>query len=176
MLLRTSLVQSSVNAQFSRQETRGNTLIEVSSKADARPKCADDQGKIYDRRGDRAGEQTHEGEPILDFSNTSFGEPDGLFGINCGHEPYDYIDGYSEKTFKEYDKETTDANYDAKVQSRYNERQIRNYKTDAAIYDQLGLNEARDNANELVAKWQEVQRDHVKETGIPRQYSREQIR
>lgn len=175
MVLRTNAKTAAVDAQFARANTRGNNLIEISSKADARPKCADDQGKIYDRSGSMAGKTTHEGDLIHAWSATSYGEADGILGINCGHESYDYVDGFSEKTFKPYDSEAVNEAYNDRVVSRYNERKIRQYKTQADVAGRIGLNSVVDDANARIQHWQAVQRLHVKESGIKRQYKREQI-
>ena len=50
MDIRTTANNVAHQAQFDRMEDYGVDLIEVSSHAGARPKCAEDQGKIFNRK------------------------------------------------------------------------------------------------------------------------------
>jgi hypothetical protein len=153
------------------QETRfdgwGVDLVEVSSHAGARPKCAPYQGKIYSRGGRTPG------YPSL--SNTSRGQPDGLFGINCGHFQYPYFPGISEKRYNPYPAEQNDRAYQNSQIQRRLERAIRQAKTEARMLEAMGDEEGAREARKLVRKRQAQMRKFIEETGRTRRRDREQI-
>ena len=76
-------------AVFARNEDYGNDLFWVTVKSTARPLCYPWQGKVISRN-DRSGYvEDLDGNrvEIIPISSTSYGEPAGLYGINCGHVP-----------------------------------------------------------------------------------------
>ena len=75
MVVRSNQRRVSTETMFQAAREGDTDLVEVSSHAGARPKCAPYQGKIYSISGN------HPKYPAL--SSTSYGEPDGLLGINC---------------------------------------------------------------------------------------------
>jgi hypothetical protein len=75
MVLRSTSARVVAETQITRAQQYGADLIEVSSHLGARPLCAPYQGHIFSLSG------THPKYPP--FSSTSYGEPAGLFGINC---------------------------------------------------------------------------------------------
>ena len=75
MVVRDNQRRVSTETMFQAAREGDTDLVEVSSHAGARPKCAPYQGKIFSISG------THPKYPPL--SSTSYGEPDGLLGINC---------------------------------------------------------------------------------------------
>ena len=84
----------------------------------------------------------YEFEPI---DNTSRGEPDGLFGINCGHT-FRYIeDGafFNRETVVETEaqKEENRRVYAQSQEQRAIERQIRQYEREAELLKEAGLTE-----------------------------------
>lgn len=154
------------------QETRFNEwgvdLVEVSSHMGARPLCAPYQGRIYTRTG-RGGRY-----PNL-YTDTSYGEPAGLFGINCRHVQYPYFPGLSRRTYKPYPAEENARQYKLEqIQRRY-EREVRAAKLEKRLFDQLGDEEGAKRAAELVKARQARLREFVKENGLTRRYDREQI-
>ena len=98
MVVRTSSHNVYVRSIKDRQaEYGGGDIFQVSSHPGARPLCYPYQGKFYSWSAgpgeftDGAGHrQTYE-----NINSTSYGEPAGLFGINCGHHPIPIIPGYS---------------------------------------------------------------------------------
>ena len=106
--------------QDARMQEYGVDLIEISSHAGARPKCAPYQGRIFSLSG------THEKYPP--FSSTSYGDPGGLFGVNCGHVKYPYIEGVSKRTFKPVPEKENERIYEESQKQRYLERRIRQAK------------------------------------------------
>lgn len=159
---------NTVNAmQDARMEEYGIDLIEVSSHAGARPKCAPYQGKIYSLK------PGHPKYPYI--GTTSIGEPDGLFGINCGHSKYPYIEGVSRKTYHPYPKKENDRIYQESQQQRAIERAIRKAKTKELMLKEAGDIEGAKKAHEQVLKYQAQMREFIEKTGRTRRRYREQI-
>lgn len=142
-------------------------LIEVSSYEGARPKCAEDQGRIYSLSG--------RSDRYPSFATTSYGEPDGLFGINCSHVKYPYIEGISHRTFRPVNRQLNDRIYEESQQQRYLERQVRHAKREERIMQALGDAEGVQEARRRVLDSQARVREFVRETGRTRRYDREQI-
>lgn len=140
MDIRTTVSNTANAAQDARCDDYGIDLIAVSSHPGARPKCAKDQGKVYSRSNqsgiahDGNGKEIHY-EPL---SSTSYGEPDGLFGINCRHKKYPFIDGVNFQRYFPYDKEETDKRYKEIQEQRRLERKVRNTKREADMLNEVG--------------------------------------
>ena len=105
MDIRATVKNTALEAQFSTMDSLGQDVFEVSSHPGSRPKCRPWQGKLISRSG-RTTEITDingRKHKVIPLSQTSFGEPDGLFGINCGHRPRGVSDGLFRKSSVEYD-------------------------------------------------------------------------
>lgn len=145
MDIRTTVHNAAVQGQKARSADYDVQTFQISSHAGARPLCAPYQGKIYSWDGstgvvtDLYGVQYHyEG-----IGNTSYGQPAGIFGINCGHRPVTFVDGYSRPRFEPtQDEEENKRRYELSQKQRYMERQIRDEKTKALCYDAAGDTEA----------------------------------
>ena len=146
MDLRTTSAQTARKVVEAQGRDYGLDVILVSSHAGARPKCAPYQGRCFSMSGrygtikDANGNE-YEFEPI---DNTSYGEPDGLFGINCGHS-FRYIE---EGSFVNREKETPDDSeagkknaqqYQLSQEQRTIERDIRKYEREAELLREAGL-------------------------------------
>ena len=146
MDLRTTSAQTARKVVEAQGRDYGLDVILVSSHAGARPKCAPYQGRCFSMSGrygtikDANGNE-YEFEPI---DNTSYGEPDGLFGINCGHS-FRYIE---EGSFVNREKETPDDSeagkknaqqYQLSQEQRSIERDIRKYEREAELLREAGL-------------------------------------
>ena len=146
MDLRTTSAQTARKVVEAQGRDYGLDVILVSSHAGARPKCAPYQGRCFSMSGrygtikDVNGRE-YEFEPI---DNTSYGEPDGLFGINCGHS-FRYIE---EGSFVNREKETPDDSeagkknaqqYQLSQEQRTIERDIRKYEREAELLREAGL-------------------------------------
>ena len=178
MVIRTTAHNAAISAIRTRQmEFGGGDIFQVSSHPGARPLCYPYQGKFFSWSGegiftDGAGRQ-HEYKNI---DESSYGEPAGLFGINCGHHPIPMIDGFSypqdgpEETPEENRKE-----YGESQKQRQYEREIREAKRDLEIAKATGDTEAIKAAEQKVAQKQANMRAYTKDTGRPRRYDREQI-
>ena len=167
MFVRTTVKSVAVASQFTRMDDYDIDLIEVSSHIGARPRCAPFQGRIYSRSGNH---------PVYPpFSSTSYGEPAGLLGINCGHQIYPYIEGVSIKRFKPYDEAENDRVYRESQQQRYLERQIRKAKREVEMMKAIGSEKGVREAQQKVRARQAAMRKFIEATGRTRRYDRERI-
>lgn len=168
MVVRTNQRRVSTDVMFQAAKEGDTDLVEVSSHAGARPKCAPYQGKIFSISGN------HPKYPAL--SSTSYGEPDGLNGINCGHIFYPFFEGVSEKTYSPYPAKENKEVYEQSQQQRAYERKIRYYKRKEAIAsDTVGGEQEAAKWRTRVKESQSELRDFIKETGRTRQRDREAI-
>lgn len=140
MDIRTTVSNTANAAQDARCDDYGIDLIAVSSHPGARPKCAPYQGRVFSRSNksgiahDGNGKEIHY-EPL---SSTSYGEPDGLFGINCRHKKYPFIDGVNFQRYFPYDKEENDKRYKEIQEQRRLERKVRSTKREADMLNEIG--------------------------------------
>lgn len=151
MDVRTTVHNTAIQAQKARSADYGVDTFQISTKAGARPLCAPYQGWIC-AWGNWAG-TVEDGDgkkyEVHPLSSTSYGEPAGIFGINCGHFPETFIPGYSYARYEELNPEEERKNavqYEQSQKQRYFERQVRQAKTEALAYDAAGDKEAFDKA------------------------------
>lgn len=151
MDIRTTTCNAAREASFERNNDYGNNLISVTSHAGARPLCYPYQGKVYSTDGTSGTTTDLSGAKIsyTPLSLTSYGQPAGLFGINCGHFNYPFVPGYSVVRGTPEPKALNDARYAKNQQQRAYERQIRGYKTRADALAAAGLT---DEAKEMRSK------------------------
>lgn len=71
----------------------GTDVYEVSSHADARPLCADDQGKLFSDNGGTFVDIHGISHEVLPWGYSTEGDPAGLFGYNCRHIKYPMVAG-----------------------------------------------------------------------------------
>ena len=168
MDLRSTMGNTARAAQDARCDAYGIALIEVSSHMGARPKCAPYQGRVFSRDGSRGTVEDLNGSPIeyIPLSETSYGEPDGLFGINCGHQQYPFIPGVSLKTYYPYDEAENAKRYEDTQRQRALERKIRADKRECMMLQETGDEEGlRKAAGQLRADRDRYQ-DFCKQTGL----------
>ena len=134
MAMRTTSGSVTREIQMARCEDYGMDLIEVDSHAGARPKCAKDQGKIFDR-ANKSMKYPH-------WNTSSYGDPDGILGINCGHHIYPYVEGVSiRRYFPTDDLDADNKLYQQTQVQRSLERAVRKTKRECMLYDELGRKE-----------------------------------
>jgi hypothetical protein len=168
MVVRDNQRRVSTETMFQAAREGDTDLVEVSSHAGARPKCAPYQGKIFSISG------THPKYPPL--SSTSYGEPDGLNGINCGHIFYPFWEGVSKKTYSPFPAKENKETYEQSQQQRAYERKIRYYKRKEAIArDTVGGEQEAAKWKARVKESQAELRGFIDETGRTRQRDREAI-
>ena len=170
--VRTVMMSATNNVVHQMQDERftqyGVEYVEVSSKSGARPKCAPYQGRIY------ALQPESKDYPYI--GDTSWGMPDGLFGINCGHYKYAFIPGISQKRYEPTKDEALNKKQYAESQKqREIERSIRKAKTQARMFKASGDEVGYKKATKLVGARQSRMRDFIDKTGRTRRYNREGI-
>lgn len=178
MDIRTTVANVAHQVQFDRMDAYGVSLLAISSHAGARPKCANDQGKIYDRDNKSGFVKDLNGDTVqyYDWSSTSYGAPDGILGINCGHFITPYIPGLSmQRYFPTEDREANDLLYKQSQQQRALECKVRQSKQECMMYDVLGDKEAFGKASVKLKRRQSELDDFVESTGRTRKRDREQV-
>ncbi|HOV69935.1 MAG TPA: phage minor capsid protein, partial [Clostridia bacterium] len=175
----TGVNQAALKMQDRLADEMGCDLVEVTAHAGARvgegvANHAAWQGKIYSRSG------THPKYP--DFvQSTGYGTGEGLGGWNCRHSFFPYFEGmepaYTKEELKELNAKKYEYNgqklteYEASQLQRNIERNIRRWKREFKAMAAAGL--PTDDAAAKIRSWQERQRDFIKQTGLKRQYDRE---
>ena len=170
MDIRTTVGNVARQAQKTRAAEYGVDTFQVSRHAAARPLCAPYQGWICSWSGggytveDLYGNQFQ----VHDINETSYGQPAGLFGINCGHNPLTFVPGYSVPRVAELTPEQEQENalqYAQSQQQRHLEREVRQAKTEALAYDAAGDKEGFVLASQKVKQTQADYAAFCKQTG-----------
>lgn len=164
MDVRTTCSNAAHEAQFTRMNDYDIDLIETSSHPGARPKCSLDQGVIFSKSG--------KNKKYRAWSTSSYGEPDGILGINCGHHIYPYIEGVSTQTYFPYDKEENDKLYKQKQEQRRLEREVRSAKREVSMLNAAGDKEGAKAAKDRVKRRTAAYNEYCEKTGLPRKADR----
>lgn len=141
MDIRTTTHNAAIQAQKDRAAEYGVSTFQISSHPGARPLCAPYQGKFYswDNTSGTVEDLNGKKYSYSGINTTSYGEPAGIFGINCGHTPQTFVNGYSLARYKPTaDAAENERIYKLTQQQRYYERQIRQAKTEALSYKAAG--------------------------------------
>lgn len=145
MDVRTTVHNAAIQGQQARSADYGVTTFQISTHAGARPLCEPYQGKFYSWDGTSGTVEDLSGKRYTYESiyETSYGEAAGIFGINCGHSPQTFVDGFSVPRYEPTQDEAKNAEeYALSQRQRYMEREIRQSKTEALCYDAAGDKEA----------------------------------
>lgn len=145
MAMRNTAKNVAEEVQTARCLDYGILLIEINSHSGARPKCAKDQGKIYSLDNESGYVEDVNGRriPYYPWNSTSYGEPDGLLGINCTHHKYPFVPGISLQSYFPREDLKADAKLYKETQvQRALERDVRKQKRECMLYAQLGDDEA----------------------------------
>lgn len=177
MDMRSTLANTARAAQNKRCDEYGIQLIEVSSHMGARPKCAPYQGRIFSRDGSSGSTVDGIGNRVTytPLSSTSFGEPDGLFGINCGHVQYPFIPGITSQTYYPYNREANAERYKEFQRQRAMERDIRATKRECMMLQAAGDEEGLQAASQRLRKQKEKYSQYCKDTGLGSHLDRTQV-
>ncbi len=167
MVTRTTMNQLSNEVQLERSSEYGVDLVVISSHTGARPKCAPYQGKVFSRSGN------HAKYPAL--SETSYGDLDGLTGINCRHVLYPFIEGVNTHRQSNINDAENDRVYRESQKQRFLERRIRHAKREKSMFEAMGDEEGVKAARSKITERQGAMRDFIKDTGRNRNRMREQI-
>lgn len=167
MLVRSTSKTVSNDMQLSLLEQYNIDLIEVSSHTDARPKCARDQGRIYSKSG--------KAKTYPAWTTTTYGQPDGLLGINCRHVIYPFVHGKSTRRYYPIPLDKTNVAYKQSQTQRKLERGIRKQKKQLQLMQGLGDAKGISEAKERLALKQKDMREFIAQTGRTRRRNREQL-
>ena len=177
MAMRNTARQTAEEVQTARCKDFGVNLISIDSHSGARPKCAKDQGKIFSR-SNQSGIVEDLRENKIRFypqSSSSIGDPDGLFGINCGHFKTPFMPGVSmQRYFPIEDYAGNSQKYKESQKQRALERNVRAAKRECAVYDALGDKEAYAKASLRLRERQNKLTTFTQATGRIRRSDREQ--
>lgn len=168
MDIRTTVNNTANTAQDACCDRYGLDLIQISSHMGARPKCAIDQGKLYSR-SNRSG-IAHDGDgneiPFYPWSSTSYGQPDGILGINCHHYKYPFADGVNFQRYFPYDQEENAERYKEFQKQRAMERRVREVSRQAEMLEAAGDTEGAKAARRQLREKRKAYRDYSKEHGL----------
>ena len=164
----TSVNQSAAKMTMGRCDEEDLDLVEVSSHAGSRPEHEVWQGKVYSLHGKTQGYE------LLSIA-TGYGDADGLCGVNCRHSFYPFHPGLSKQNENDTTKRENEKIYENTQKQRYIERNIRNAKREAAVCGKVGDAEGAQAATQRVRDYQAKMRELIRNTGMTRQYPREQI-
>lgn len=183
MDIKTTCSNAANQGVMDRNQQYGNDLIWVRTNATARPGCFPWQGKVISMENrardvvDGGGRRVH----AYAASETTYGQPDGIYGINCHHGPMNvFIPGASRVrgTNMSIGQAENDARYNLTQQQRRLEREVRYAKRDLAMLKAAGADEqALQEASEKVRRKQAAVRQLVKDhpERLVRDYSREAV-
>ena len=179
MVVRTTAHNAAVQSIRTRQrEYGGGDIFQVSSHPGARPLCYPYQGLFFSW-SEGPGEFTDGAGQVQHYDNinvSSYGEPAGLFGINCGHHPIPIIPGFSfPQDGPVQDEEENRKEYEESQVQRGYEREIRYAKRDLEVAKATGDEELVKERRQAVKDSQAQMRAFIEETGRVRRYDREQI-
>ena len=180
MDIRTTVANTARAAVWETNQDFGNDLYIVSYHDGARPLCYDWQNKVISSTNNARTVRDLDGNEIQVYaqSDTTYGEPAGLFGINCKHYPSPFIPGVSvlyDSSEIPSEKENEKI-YEQTQQQRALERKLREEKRDLLMAKEMGAD--ADEIKALRAKCRETSDDIDKfceETGLPRRQNREGV-
>jgi len=176
MDIRTTAGNVAREAVFQQNKEFGVDTVIVPVHAVARPGCAPYQGWVIsmsnqsgittDANGDRV--QVH---PVR---ATTYGQADGLWGINCSHQPDPFIPGWSESKRPIESVEVSDR-YEETQKQRYHEREVKRWKRVALAADASGDTDAFREAAAKVKQKQAALKAYCDKTGLPFSSDRIQV-
>ena len=176
MDIKTTVMNTSRAAVWERQEQYGSDLYQVSWHDGARPLCYPWQGKVISRDDLARDVQDDQGNTVHVYaqSETTYGEPAGLFGINCGHYPIPFIPGFSRIREPQQDEEQNAKEYALTQEQRRLERELRYEKRDLAILKAQGAGEdvIREQRQRVRQASDKIE-DFCDENGLARKRARE---
>ena len=175
MDMRTTYHNASRAAFWERNEEYGNDLYLVSQHPGARPLCYPWQCKVISRTDDARDVTDADGGVVHVYaqSETTYGEPAGLFGINCGHYPLLFVPGASRVPKLQQTEDQNARTYAQSQKQRGLEREFRNARRDMDVAKAQGDEEGLKAAREKLKKADEKLDRFESETGRRRRRERE---
>lgn len=168
MDIRATVKNTALEAEFSTMDSLGQDVFEVSSHPGSRPKCRPWQGKLISRSGKTTEITDINGRKhkVIPLSQTSFGDPDGLFGINCGHRPRGVSDGLFRKSAVEYEDTEDKELYNKVCKQRELERKVRKSKTEADMLEAAGDTEGAKEVRRRMTEQNKALRSYCEGNGL----------
>ena len=168
MCIRSTVGSVAKETQFSLMDEYGLDLVEVSSHSGARPLCAKDQGKIFNRNGGGGYTTDLDGKRIRFYAwrSSSYGKPAGLLGINCGHQIYPFLPGISVQTYFPYDEKENAEQYEKICNQRALERKVRASKRECTSLDTLCDKEGFDKAAYKLKQQEQQLKSYCEKNGL----------
>lgn len=145
MTMRNTARSVAEEVQSARCQDYGVDLISIDAHSGARQKCAKDQGKIFSLSNESGVTEDLRGRKIqyYPWSSSSYGDPDGILGINCGHHKHPFIPGVNmQRYFPTDDYDANDKLYKQTQVQRALERDVRKQKRECMLYDTADDTEA----------------------------------
>lgn len=179
MAMRNTARSTAEEVQDARIRDAGCNLIQIDSHSGARPKCAKDQGKIFDLNNGSGYTEDLHGKKICYYpwKSSSYGEPDGILGINCRHHKWPFIPGVNvQRYFPTEDMDANDKLYKQTQVQRALEREVRKQKRECMMLDAAGDQEGFEEASVKLKRTENKLKYYVKDTpGLHRRTDREQV-
>lgn len=176
MDIRTTLANTGREAVFEQMAEYGDDLYMVSWHDGARPLCYPWQGKVISRDDNSREVKDLDGNTVHVYkqSETSYGEPAGLFGINCKHYPIPFVPGYTQLREPVQNEEQNAKDYDESQKQRELERKYRYEKRDLEVLKAQGASEEEIKAQRArVSNARTNLNEFCEETGRARRSGRE---
>ena len=176
MTMRSTYHNVSRAAFWERNEEYANDLYLVSQHPGARPLCYPWQCKVISRKDEAREEPDGDGNPVHVYaqSETTYGEPAGLFGINCGHHPELFIPGATKVPALMQNEQENAETYALSQKQRKLERDFWKARLDYATAKAQGADETTVKAAQEKLKRADEKLDRFeKETGRRRRRERE---
>lgn len=175
MDMRTTFHNTARQAFWDRNADYANDLYLVSQHPGARPLCYPWQCKVISRNDHHRWVTDGNDKPVQVFaqSETSYGEPAGLFGINCRHHPELFIPGVSLVPEVRQDEEANAETYALSQQQRGYERALRETKLAQKVAKAQGDDEGAAKAKRDLERVAERYKDFLDRTGRKRRQERE---
>lgn len=143
MDMRTTFHNAGRRAFWDRNQDYGNDLYLVSQHPGARPLCYPWQCKVISRTDQARDVQDGSGNTVHVYAQgeTSYGEPAGLFGVNCGHHPELFIPGVTNVPEVRQDEEANAKQYAESQKQRALEREFRKARLDLDVAKAQGADQ-----------------------------------
>ena len=178
MDIRTTAFNTGRAAIWEENENFGNDLYLVSYHNGARPLCYDWQNKVISSLNNARDVVDLDGNTVHVYaqSETTYGQPAGLFGINCKHYPSPFIPGVSVIRGQPQSPEENEKSYKESQEQRRLERTLREQKRDVLMAKEQGASpeEIKALQNKARETSQEID-DFCEQTGRARHMDRESV-
>lgn len=178
MDIRTTAMNAGRAAVWETNQNFGNDLYLVSWHNGARPLCYDWQNKVISALNNARDVVDLDGNTIHVYaqSETTYGEPAGLFGINCKHTPSPFIPGVSLIRGQPQSPEENEKTYNESQEQRRLERDLREKKRDLLMMKAQGAPEEWIKAQQEACRAASSKiQDFCDETGRARHRDREAV-